>query len=408
MTDTKYSSQNLYNIGREALYPQEHLLELNQSASSLSIGIPKEDFNIERRIPLTPQGVGLLVENGHQVLIEEDAGFYARFTDNDYSEAGALILKDKSEVYQSDIVLKIQPPTKNEIEMMKERSTLLSTLNLNNMCREHLELMLRKRINAVAFDLLVDENNTFPIMRSISEIEGNVAVMQAARYLSNQSNGKGVMLGGVTGISPTEVVILGAGSAGTTAARTALGMGATVKVFDHSLFKLREMENNVGQRIFTSNLHPTALSKALTSADVVIGTIRFLNGAKRFMVSEELIQIMKPDSVIIDLSVDQGGCFESTFPTTLDKPHYKQHGVIHICLPNISTTVAKTASIAYSNVLSYILLQIADSGGIKNLIKEDPGFCKGVYIYHGILVNHIIGGQLNIPSKDIGLLLAAF
>ena len=408
MTDTNYSTQSLYNIGREALYPQEQLLELNQSDKSITIGIPKEDFNIERRIPLTPQGVGLLVENGHQVMVEENAGKYARFTDQDYSEAGAIIVKEKKEVFLSDIILKIQPPLKDEIEMMKERSTLISTLNLNNMCKEHVQLMLKKKINAVAFDLLVDENNTYPIMRSISEIEGNVAIMQAARYLSNENEGKGVMLGGVTGISPTEVVILGAGSAGMTAARTALGMGATVKVFDHSLFKLREMENSVGQRIFTSNLHPSALSKALTSADVVIGTIRFLNGAKRFMVSEELIQLMKPNSVIVDLSVDQGGCFETTKATSLDKPCYKCKGVIHICLPNLSTTVAKTASIAYSNILSSLLLQIADSGGIKNLVKEDLGFCKGVYVYHGILVNHIIGGQLDIPSKDIGLLLAAF
>lgn len=408
MTKTNFNTQNLYNIGIEALYPQEQLLDIKNSSKSLIIGIPKENFNIERRIPLTPQGVGLLVDNGHEVRIESNTGFYARYTDNDFSEVGAIICTDKKSVYESDIVLKIQAPEKSEIELLKDRATLISALNLNNMCREHLQLMLQKKINAIAFDLLVDENNCYPIMRSMSEIEGNAAIMQAAKYLSNECEGKGVLLGGVTGISPTEVVILGAGSAGMTAARTALGMGATVKVFDHSLFKLREMENNLGQRIFTSNLHPSALSKALISADVVIGTIRFLNGAKRFMVSEELIRLMKPDSIVIDLSVDQGGCFETTKATTLEHPTYKKNGVIHLCLPNISTTVAKTASIAYSNILSSVLLQIADAGNIKTLIKEDHGFSRGVYIYHGILVNHIIGNQLSLPSRDIGLLLAAF
>lgn len=408
MTKTNFTSQNLINIGIEALYPQEQLLDIKNSEKSLIIGIPKENFSIERRIPLTPQGVGLLVDSGHEVRVESNTGAHARYSDNDFSEVGALITSDKKEVYQSDIVLKIQPPEKHEIEMLKDRATLISTLNLNNMCREHLQLMLQKKINAIAFDLLLDENNCYPIIRSMSEIEGNAAIMHAAKYLSNEDGGKGVMLGGVTGISPTEVVILGAGSAGMTAARTALGMGATVKVFDHSLYKLREMENNLGQRIFTSNLHPSALSKALISADVVIGTIRFLNGAKRFMVSEDLIRLMKPDSVIVDLSVDQGGCFETSTATTLDKPTYKKHGVIHLCLPNISTTVAKTASIAYSNIISSVLLQIADSGNIKNLIKDDHGFSKGVYIYHGILVNHIIGNQLSLPSRDIGLLLAAF
>lgn len=267
---------------------------------------------------------------------------------------------------------------------------------------------MNKKVTAIAMDLLADEHQTFPIVRSLSEIEGNVAVMVAAQQLRNENGGKGVMLGGVTGISPTELVILGAGTAGTVAAKAALGLGAEVKVFDQSISKLRDLVNTIGQNVFTSNLHPNVLSKALKSADAVIGTLRFLYGSKRFMVTNELVQLMKPGAVIIDLSVDQGGCFETSAPTTLKKPLYEAYNIKHYCLPGISVLVPRTASIAFSNILTQLLLEVGERGGVMNYIKEDMGFCNGVYCYQGILTNHHIGSRFNLPSKEIGLLLAAF
>lgn len=401
-------SQRFYSIGREALYPQEQLVELSTKGNKLTFGLPKEDAEKETRISLTPQGVGLLTDNGHEVYIEKGAGLAARFSDNDYSESGGIIVQDRSEVFEKDIILKISSPTEVDISMMKERGVLISLLNFAGLKCGILKSMIDKRITAIAIDLLTDENQSFPVVRSISEIEGNVAIMVAARELSNELNGKGVLLGGVTGISPTEVVILGAGTAGTVAAKAALGLGADVKVFDQSISKLRELVHNLGQNVFTSNLHPNVLAKALKSADAVVGTLRFLYGSKRFMVTNELIQLMKPGAVVVDLSVDQGGCFESSSPTTIKNPVFEAFKIRHFCLPGISTLVPRTASIAFSNILTQIFLEIGEHGGVMSFIKEDKGFCNGVYCYQGILTNHLIGEKFNLPSKDIGLLLAAF
>ncbi len=401
-------SQSYYGIGREALYPQEQLVELGRKGDKLTFGIPKEDNTKETRIPLTPQGVGLLKDNGHQVFMQSGAGLASRFTDTDYSEAGAFIVSNKKEIFSKDIVVKVSSPNKEEIGLMKERAVLVSLLNYAEMEANVLKMIMQKKVTAIAMDLLMDEHQSFPVVRSLSEIEGNVAVMVAAQQLGFEDGGKGVLLGGVTGISPTELVILGAGTAGTVAAKAALGLGAEVKVFDQSISKLRDLVNNLGQNVFTSNLHPNVLSKALKSADAVVGTLRFLYGSKRFMVTNELVQLMKPGAVIIDLSVDQGGCFETSSPTTLKKPLYKAYKIKHFCLAGISMLVPRTASIAFSNILTQLFLEVGDRGGVMSYIKEDKGFCNGVYCYQGILTNHYIGSRFNLPSKDIGLLLAAF
>ena len=408
MKDSNLPPKKFYSIGREALYPQEQLLNIKENNKRFSVGIPKENHNSETRIPLTPQGIGLLVDNGHEVFIESGAGNAANFKDTDFSEVGAFITENRSEIFTKDIVIKVTLPTDEEIGMMKERGILFSTLNLLGMDITMVKKIMDKKLTAVALDLLLDENGAFPIVRSLSEIEGNLAITLASQHLSTIHGGKGVLLGGVTGISPTEIVILGAGTAGTFAAKTALGMGAVVKVFDYSIAKLRDLEHTLGQRVFTSNLHPSVLAKSLKSADVVIGTLRFLYGSRRFMVTEELIRLMKPGTVIVDLSVDQGGCFETTKCTTLKNPMFEDHGVKHICLPGMSVLVPRTTSIAFSNVVTPILLEMGERGGIMEHIKYDNGFCNGVYIYQGILTNHYIGKLYNIPSKDIGLLLAAF
>ena len=397
-----------YSFGNTGILPKEEMLETGRKNKKLVIGIPKETSKFEDRIPLTPQGVELLIENGHAVLIETGAGEGANFSDHSYAESGATIVKEKKNVFNSDIILKIAPLTLEEIDWLKPDQLLISLLYLYNQNREKLTKMLSKKINAIAFEFLQDENNCYPVIRSMSEIEGYASIMIAAEFLSKAHNGKGVLLGGTTGISPAEVVILGAGTAGEFAARAAIGLGATVKVFDNSYRNLRELEMNIGQRVFTSVLHPQTLTKALKSADVVLGSLRYLQTGHSFMVTENQVAQMKKGSIIIDLSMDDGGCFESSMCTDLEHPVFVKHGVIHYCVPNIASRVSRTASIALSNIFAPIMLQISEAGGIHQLIKDNIGISQGVYIYRGILTNNHIGRKFNIPSKDIGLLMAAF
>lgn len=403
-----HSGPGTYTIGRESLYPQEKLMEMSQNKNKLIIGIPHEWDENETRIALTPQGVSLLVDAGHHVIVEKGAGDNSRYTDNDYSEAGAIITTSSSEVFQSDVILKILPPTEVEAQQIKERATLFSFLNISNLSKSAVRILMEKKVTAFSLEMFQDEHQCFPVVRSLSEIEGIASVVVATHLLSNATNGKGVMLGGITGITPSEVLILGAGTAGTVAARAALGMGATVKVFDQSLYQLREIVHSLGQHIFTSNLHPSVMEKAIKSADVVIGTLRFLNGARRFMLGENLIMQMKKGSVLVDLSIDQGGCFETSSPTTIKKPTFEKYGVIHHCLPSISVLFARSASIAFSNIISGLILDISQSNGIVNSIRENEGLRHGIVLFSGILTNHYVGKKLDLPSKDISLLLAAF
>ncbi|TAJ14843.1 alanine dehydrogenase [Marinilabiliaceae bacterium JC017] len=397
-----------FSFSNTGLLPREEMLETGRKKKQLTIGIPKETSKFENRVPLTPQGIELLVDNGHKVLFESGAGEAAHYFDHAFSESGATIVFNHKEVFESDIILKVSPLSVSEIELMSPDQLVISLLYLYGQSRENISLMLDKRINAIAFELLRDDNNCYPVIRSMSEIEGYASVMIASEFLSKAHNGKGVLMGGVTGISPAEIVILGAGTAGEFAARAAIGLGATVKVFDNSYRNLRELERNLGQRVFTSVLHPHVLTKALRSADAVLGSLRYLQTGRSFMVSEGQIAQMKQGSVIIDLSMDQGGCFESSACTDFEHPIFIKHGVIHYCVPNIASRVARTASIALSNIFAPILLRLAEAGGMHHLIKEDVGVSHGVYIYKGILTNNHIGSRFNLPFKDIGLLMAAF
>jgi len=391
-----------------ANFPEECLLREIARQPRLSIGIPKEDGEVETRLALTPEGVAIVTEEGHSVYVQRGAGEPMSYTDLQFSEAGAYMVDTQAEVYGADIVLKIAPPTIEELELMSDRSTVFSMLQLSNFSSECIALMMKKKMTAIAYELIKDEQKAFPVVSSISEIEGNTAISVAAELMSNERGGKGILLGGVAGISPTEVVILGAGIAGTVAARSALALGAQVKIFDHDINKLRKIQHYLGQQVFTSVIHPAVLFKALASADAVIGNLRYINGSERFMVSEELVKTMKQGAVIIDLSVDQGGCFETSRCRTLKKPVYEKYGVIHYCVPNISARVARTTSMALSNIFSPILLKISHSGGVKPAIAESSGFRNGVYVYGGVLVNRLVGNYYNIPSSDIGLLMAGY
>lgn len=390
------------------LFPEECLLRELSSKPRLSIGLPCENQAVETRLTLTPEGVAIVVEEGHSVYVQCGAGVPMSYTDMQYSEAGAFLVDTPAEVFGADIVLKVAPPTTDELMLMQDRSTVLSMLQLSNMSEECIRLMMKKRMNAIAYELIKDEQRSFPVMSSISEIEGSTAIAVAAELMSNASGGKGLLLGGVAGISPTEVLILGAGITGTVAARTALALGAQVKIFDHDISKLRKIQHYLGQQVFTSVIHPTVLIKSLASADAVIGNLRYINGNERFMVSEDLVKTMKPGSVIIDLSVDQGGCFETSVCRNIKEPVFVKHNVIHYCAPNISARVARTASMALSNIFAPMLLKIGNSGSVKAAITESRGFRNGAYLYSGILVNRPIANYFNIPYNDISLLLAGY
>lgn len=391
-----------------SLFPEECLLREIARQPRLSIGLPKENALVETRLALTPEGVAIVTEEGHSVYVQRGAGEPMSYSDLQYSEAGAYLVDDAAEVFGADIVLKIAPPTLAELNLMHDRSTLFSMLQLSNLSAECIRLMMKKKMNAIAYELIQDEQKAFPVVNSIAEIEGNTAIAVAAELMSNERGGKGLLLGGVAGITPTEVLILGAGITGSVAARTALALGAQVKIFDHDISKLRKLQHYLGQQVFTSVIHPTVLIRSLATADAVIGNLRYINGSERFMVSEELVKTMKPGAIIIDMSVDQGGCFETSECRTLQHPVFEKHGVIHYCVPNISARVARTSSMVLSNIFAPMLLKIASSGSPNSAITESVGFRHGAFIYSGVLVNRLIGNYYNIPSNDIGLLIPGY
>ena len=390
------------------LFPEECLIREIAGKPRLSIGIPKEDAGIETRLPLTPEGVAIITEEGHSVYIQRGAGLPMSYSDMQFSEAGAFLVDSAEEVFSTDIVFKITPPTIGQLHMMQNRSTIFSMLQLSNLSKEAIELMMQKKMNAIAYELIKDEQKAFPVVNSIAEIEGNAAIAIISDLMSSEHGGKGILLGGVAGITPPEVVILGASITGSIAARTAIGLGAMVKVFDHDINKLRKIQHYLGRMVFTSVIHPTVLFKALASADAVIGNLRYINGSDRFMVSEELVKTMKKGSVIVDRSVDQGGCFETSECRTLNDPVFVKHGIIHYCVPNISARVGRTSSIALSNIFTPIILKIGESGSVRQSVADSSGFRHGAFVFNGIMVNRLMGDYYNIPSNDIGLFLTGY
>lgn len=394
-------------LGR--LLPQEEMLEVVHQRSALQIGIPKETTFQETRVALVPEAVSLLVSNGHNVVVESNAGKAANYDDRLYSEAGAQIVYDTKSVFQSHIVLKIAPPSLEEIEMMGKKTTLFSALQMTVQPENYIAKLMANKVTAVSFDFIKDKAGIFPVVRSMSEIAGNMSMLIGSEYLSGfNSAGRAAMLGGISGVPPTEVVIIGAGTVGEYAARAALGLGASVKVFDNSLYRLRRLQNDLGARIYTSIIQPTVLAKALKEADLAIGAIRAKEGRTPCVVTEEMVEQMQSGAVIVDVSIDQGGCFETSRVTNHTTPVFKKHGVVHYCVPNIASRVSYTASYALSNIFAPILLKIGESGGMERFLKRDAGVRNGVYIYNGILTNKFIGESLNIPYKDLDLLMAAW
>lgn len=403
------NSDIIKQLAKAGLMPKEEMLEVKTKDSKLFIGIPKETAFQENRVALVPESVGLLVNNGHRVIIETNAGLQASFNDRDYSEAGAEIAYDVKEVYQADIIMKVAPPTLEEIEYFdpSKKQLLFSALQLNVQPRECIHRLMQKKVSAIAYDFIQDNDGIYPIVRAMSEIAGTTSVLIAAEYLSNTSKGQGVMFGGIAGVRPTEVVIIGAGTVGEFAARAALGLGASVKLFDDQIYRLRRVINHIGVRLYTSIVQPKVLAKSLKNADVVIGALRPKDGKTPCVVSEEMVSAMKFGSVIVDVSIDHGGCFETSQVTSHDNPVYKKYGIVHYCVPNIASRVSKTASYALSNVFTPMLMEIGEDGGIEKTCQHSFGLRHGIYIYKGTLTNRVLGESFKLPYKDIDLLMAA-
>jgi alanine dehydrogenase len=388
--------------------PQEEMLEVPRQRSNLAIGVPREVSQQENRVSLVPDGVALLVRNGHRVMVEAGAGVTAHFSDHEYSEAGAQIVYSPEEVYQADVILKVGPVTMEEMNFLRPKQTLISAIQIAMQCGDYFRSLLSKKITALSFEMIRDKTNQLAIIRAMSEIAGSTSLFIAAEYLASPEYGRGKMFGGFTGITPSEVVIIGAGTVGEFAARSALGLGALVKIFDNSIYRLRRIQSNLGMRVFTSILHPKILAESLTTADVLIGAVHSAEGSTPCVISEEMIKNMKEGAVAIDVSIDQGGCFETSRPTTHKSPVFKVHGVTHYCVPNIPSKVPHTASQALNNIIVPIILEIGSEGGIENLLKRDYGVRQGVYIYNGIMTNLFISKRYSLPFQDIDLLMAAY
>lgn len=397
-------SESLSPFTKQQLLPQEEKLEILKHKRQLFIGVPKETTYQENRICLTPDAVSALVNNGHRVLIESGAGKGARYSDKDYSEAGAEISKDTAKVYSCPMVLKVEPPSMEQIKLMNPQAILISALQLKTQTKKYFEALAAKRITALAFEFIKDEDGTYPAVRSLSEIAGTASVLIASELLSNSKNSPGLMLGNISGVPPIEVVILGAGTVGEYAARSSIGLGAGIKVFDNSITKLRRIQANLGRTLFTSTIQPKNLIKALKRCDVVIGAVRGVNRAP-IVVSESMVQQMKKGAVIIDVSIDMGGCFETSEVTSHLNPTFIKHGVIHYCVPNIPARYSRTASVSISNIFTPYLMKIAEDGGIENSLRFDKGLKNGLYFYHGILTNRSVGEWFDLKHSDINLLI---
>lgn len=397
-------SKSLSPFTKEQLLPQEEKLEVLKQKGSLFIGIPKETSFQEKRVCLTPDAVSALVAHGHRVMIESGAGNGANFEDTDYSEAGAEITNDIAKVFSCPIILKVEPPSLEEIKLLNPQALLISALQIKTQNKLYFEALAKKRITALGFEFIKDEDGAYPAVRQLSEIAGTASVLIASELLSNVNDGNGLMFGNISGVPPTEVVIVGAGTVGEFAARSAIGLGANVKIFDNSITKLRTVQANLGRTVYTSTMQPKNLLKALKRCDVAIGAVRGKNRSP-ILVNETMVEQMKPGAVVIDVSIDMGGCFETSEITTHDHPTFIKHNVIHYCVPNIPARYSRTASVSISNIFTPYLLKIADDGGIENALRFDRGLKNGLYFYHGILTNKSVANWFDLNYSDVNLLI---
>jgi alanine dehydrogenase len=400
-------NQTTARLGLLAQAGTETLEQLSPTAlqsQQLYIGVPCERTLHETRVALTPQAVALLIHNGHSVRIESKAGVAASFTDADYIQAGATIVYTTPEVYEAHIVVRISPVPVGELEYLKPNQIIFSVLNLPTLTPQYLEILLKKKVTTIAYEYLKDTGGNLPIVQTMSEIAGKMSVLIAAELLSHKTNGSGQLLGGVLGLPASKIVILGAGTVGEFATKAALGLGAEVRVFDNSIYKLRRLQKSLFQPIYTSIIQPEILQYELQAADVAIGAIHATNGRTPLIITEKMVSQMRIGSVIIDVSIDQGGCFETSETTTHQHPTFEKYGVIHYCVPNITAMVAKTASLALGNILAPLLLQASTEGGIETYIWKQQGLRNAVYCYNGNLTNRHLSQRFGLDFMNLDLL----
>ena len=390
-----------------ALYPKEQLLKIKEGNKTLFIGVPKEKSLQENRVSLKPESVEVLVSNGHRVVVETGAGDSANYSDKEYSEAGAELAYSAKEAFEADIIMKVEPPTIPEIGYIKRGKTLISAFQTGRQTAEFIQELNTKNITAIGYEFIEDKVGGLPLVRAMSEIAGSSVMLIAAEYLNTSNGGKGVIVGGITGVPPTKVVILGAGTVAEYAARAALGLGVDIQIFDNHIYKLRRLKHAIAQPVYTSTIDPGTLATAIKNADVLIGAMRAEKGRTKIVVSEEMVAQMSPGSVVIDVSIDQGGCIETSELTNLRKPVFRKHDVIHYCVPNIASRFPRTATNALGNIFTPTLNQIAEVGGVDDMIFSHKWFMKGVYCYRGALTNVHLARKFNLKYKDLNLLMAA-
>ncbi|MEY2904714.1 MAG: hypothetical protein RJA52_730 [Bacteroidota bacterium] len=386
---------------------QSETLAVKQNSSAFRIGIPKEISLQENRVALIPSSVSPLKAQGHDIILESGAGLPSQFSDQEYAEAGASIVFSPEEVYQADLIIKVAPPTLEEIKWMRPNQVLISPLQLPLISPEYIHQLKSKRVTALAMEYIKDESGTFPIVRIMSEMAGLNSILTGAQLLSSNGGGKGLLLGGISGVPSARIVILGAGIVAEYATRAALGLGAEVKIFDNNIYKLKRIQNKVGRPLFTSAINPLFLEQELITADLVIGAIHSKTGRTPVVVSEKMVMKMKQGSVIIDVSIDQGGCIETSEVTSWNKPTFIKHDVVHYCVPNMASRVSRTASVAISNIITPLLQKAANPAGIEDLLLDNPGLRNGVYTYKGCLTNTYLGQRFQLKSTDLDLLITS-
>lgn len=390
------------------LMTMEKPLSAREQQAALRIGVPREVSNEERRVALAPSGVATLVAGGHEVYVEQGAGAQAHFGDQEYSEAGAQLVATAADVYsRANLLVKVGPPGPDELPLLQEKQLLISALHLGGTSPGFLQHLMQLGITGIGFEFIRDPDGTLPIVRMMHEIMGSMAVQIAARYLESSGGGKGVMLGGISGVPPATVVILGAGVVGEWAARTALGFGAHVIVLDTDLSGLRALEHYLDRRITTAMASTQYLRQAVLSADVVIGAMMADGQRAPVVVSEDLVAQMRTGSVIVDAVIDQGGCIATSRPTTHSDPVFRLHEVIHYCVPNMPSNAARTATYALTNVLVPYLLQIGEAGSVNEALWRNVGLRNGTYVYRKHLTKKSLATLFNMPHRDIELLIAS-
>ena len=387
----------------------ELMVRIRSQQRSLSIGVPHFNILQEKRVPITPEGARQLIARGHKVVIQTGAGKHARYSDNDYSEVGCQIVYSPEEVFkEANIIIQSAPPIKEEVQWLKPSHILISPLQLYTFKRKMLEALMHKGVTALAMEYIQDRPGSYPFVRAMSQIAGTASILIAGEYMSTTNDGSGIMPGNIASVPPAHIVIIGAGVVGEYAARAALGLGMEVHVFDYSVERLSRLQTNLGVRVFTSTIYPDALRKSLRVADIAIGALAPRHGRTPVVVTEDMVAEMKPGSIIIDVSIDRGGCFETSEMTTHDDPIFIKYDVIHYCVPNIPSRYARSASIALSNILIPMLLELAEAGSLTEYMWNNPQARNGVYIFKGMLTNVDLSERFNMKMSDLNLILPAY